>query len=90
MTKQEKRKMLQLYADGLSLPNMALELGVSLATLKRWIAYTRREHGYPAHRKGSTHRKLNQPDPDVEESPWNVYRGLEYIKKKWTADEVSE
>jgi len=89
MTQEQIDIIVRRYQQDASVAEIAEEIGVSLATLKRWVKENRISYHMP-YRKKSSQYKEQKPDPDILESSWNVHLGLKYITTEWTSDEVSQ
>lgn len=89
MTEKQVDIILKRYHEDVYMLDIAQEIGVSIATLKRWIQENRKQYGLEF-RKGSTQRKLHKIDPDVAASSWNVSLGLRYIQSHWVSNEVCQ
>ena len=85
MTEEDTIKIIQMHKSGAPIPSIAEEFGVSLVTIKRWIANIRRTHDLPYRKKSTQRVRMNRAEKESEESPWNLKLARDYLTRQWGA-----
>jgi len=83
LTEQKIEKVIELHKSGAPIPHIADEFGVSLVTIKRWIANIRRTHDLPYRHKSKQKTKLDRLTQEMEETPWNLKLSAKYLSRHW-------
>jgi len=85
MTEENIQKVIEMHKSGAPIPSIAEEMGVSLVTIKRWIANIRRTHDLPYRKKSTQKVRIDRAENDDSQTPWNLKLAREYITREWKA-----
>ena len=85
MTEDNIQKVIELHKSGEAIPAIADEMGVSLVTIKRWIANIRRTHDLPYRKKSTQKTRIDRETHDQSQTSWNLQMAREYITREWRA-----
>lgn len=85
MTEENIQKVIEMHKSGAPIPSIAEAMGVSLVTIKRWIANIRRTHDLPYRKKSTQKVRIDRAENDDSQTPWNLKLAREYITREWRA-----
>lgn len=83
ITEQKIELIIEMHKSGAPISDIAEVMGVSLVTIKRWIANIRREHDLPYRSKSTQKTNLAREQKHVEETPWNLELARDYLTRQW-------
>ena len=84
MTEDDAQKIIEMHKAGAAIPSIANEFGVSLVTIKRWIANIRRTHDLPYRKKSTQKVRMDRVEHDESQTSWNLKLAREYITREWS------
>lgn len=83
MTRTQQKIILEMYRAEAPFSAIAAAINMSENTVKDWVRRHRDKFGLPRRRNMAD--KVGSLSVTTEEtSTWNLVRGLELIKRKWT------
>jgi len=85
MTEENIQKVIEMHKSGAPIPSIAEAMGVSLVTIKRWIANIRRTHDLPYRKKSTQKVRIDRAENDDSQTPWNLKLARKYITREWKA-----